>query len=88
MAKRCAVCGGSGMAMGGGCIMTTCDACTEPKTVTKVVSKEEVKTKATQAAKMDKRSHTYKKAVKGIMDKAGVSEEEAKKLFDAEMDKL
>lgn len=81
---RCRVCGGSGKAMGGGSIITTCDACTDGKTVTK----EEVKVQATQAAKMDKRSHTYKKAVKGIMDKAGVSEEEAKHLFDAEMEKL
>ena len=91
MARRCAVCSGSGRAMGGGCIPTDCDACTNG-TVNDDGSKPESKTVAKIAtaavAKMDKRSKQYKDAVQKMCKETGCDESTARRLIDEEMDKL
>lgn len=84
MARRCAVCGGSGKAMGGGSIPTICDACDGG-----IVREEgEALTKKESTIKLDKRSKQYKQAVQNMVNETGCSEDKARELLDAEMDKL
>lgn len=84
MAKRCAVCGGSGRAMGGGCMMTKCDACEDGWN--KSEGEEVIKKEPT--VKLDKRSKQYRQAVHNMVQETGCSEEKAHELIGAEMAKL
>lgn len=83
MAKRCGVCNGSGKAMGGGCIMTTCDAC-EGGSVREEGDAPDKKV----TVKIDKRSKQYKESVMNMCKETGCTEAKARELIDAEMDKL
>ena len=86
MARRCGVCGGSGRAMGGGCIPTDCDCCNGTGSMSEP---GEVKpTKPTSTVKMDKRSKQYKDAVQKMCKETGCDEGTARRLIDEEMDKL
>lgn len=86
MARRCAVCQGSGKAMGGGCIPTTCDAC-DGGTV-REEGDEKKPTKPTFDHKLDKRSKQYKESVQNMINETGCDESTARQMIDEAMAKL
>ena len=89
MRRRCDVCGGSGKAMGGGSIPTTCDACVDGYIGDNVDNVDETKpTKPTIDQKLDKRSKEYKQAVQNMIDETGCDESTARKMIDEAMSKL
>jgi N-acetylglucosamine kinase-like BadF-type ATPase len=95
MKVMCKCCRGSGKQMGGGFVQTICENCDGCGKV--ILKKADDKNKdstdrrdsvpASDSAKIDKRSAAYKKAIKELVEQ-GLSEKEAKKVFDAELEKL
>jgi len=90
MRKMCKACRGSGKILGGGFCQLVCEVCNGNGTIR--VQVEGSDDRATDVSdigkvKIDKRSKTYKVAIASIMEKSGLSESEAKKIFDEEMEK-
>jgi hypothetical protein len=83
-AMLCYRCGGTGRYMGNGMIMTDCKPCP----ILLKDQKESIKL-ADDSYKLDKRSKSYKDAIRDIMSlNDGVSKEEAVKMFDDAYEKV
>jgi|GEM_PF-3138502 hypothetical protein len=74
MADKCIRCGGSGMYMGNGMIMTECNLCQGDI--------HPVKKKFPPLEKIDRRSKSYNNAISDIMSTSNISRVEAVKVFD------
>lgn len=73
MSEKCCRCGGSGLYMGNGMIMTECNLCGDDKPVKK---------KFPSLDKIDRRSKSYITAINDIMSTSNISRNEAVKVFD------
>lgn len=83
MTDLCYRCGGSGLYMGNGMIMTPCDKCPEKSQITKVIPQ------ARQSLdNVDRRSKSYRDTIKNIMDSSNISHSEAVKVFDETYEKI
>lgn len=82
---RCPVCLGEGEMMGGGFMMQTCTRCAGDGYIHEF-KQNLIEHQATK--EVDKRSKSYKDAVKSIQKEYDCSYEEARKYFDEEYEKL
>jgi hypothetical protein len=74
MAKLCIRCGGSGMYLGNGMMMTDCELCNE---------EEYEQKEAPSLDKINRNSKSYQKAIKDIMAiNPDITRKEAIKMFD------
>lgn len=80
MTELCIRCGGSGMYMGNGMIMTECNLCKGDNQV--------VKKKFPPLEKIDRRSKSYNNAINDIMRTSSISRAEAINVFDETYDKI
>lgn len=81
--KRCSICVGSGEILGGGMMMQDCRNC---HGTGYIQEQKEVKKMSTQD--IDKRSKSYKNAIKSIQENHDCSFEDASKIFDEEFARL
>ena len=72
---RCNKCQGSGQIMGNGMIFRDCDC-------------DEGEIHAPKPVQIDKRSASYREAIKKIMQSGDCTREEAVKVFESEFDKI
>lgn len=80
--QKCIRCCGTGKYLGNGFIMTTCTLCDEDGYMLPVVATTSSTTNNPKI-KLDRRSESYRKAIKDIMVASpALSREEAVKLFD------
>lgn len=95
MKKMCKNCRGSGRILGGGFMELRCAECNGSGKV-EVRNAEDASTDndiahkdsdVSRAVKIDKRSKAYKDAITQIMEKSGLSDTDAKAIFDQEMEK-
>lgn len=81
MAKLCVRCGGSGLYLGNGMMITACELCDD-------TTEDEIKMPIS-LDKLDRKSKVYKKAIKDIMAiNPTISRAEAVKMFDKAYDKV
>jgi hypothetical protein len=80
MTDLCIRCGGSGMYMGNGMIMTECQLCK--------YGNVEARKKYPPLDKVDRRSKSYNNAISDIMSTSNISRAEAVKVFDETYDKI
>jgi hypothetical protein len=80
MADKCCRCGGSGLYMGNGMIMTECNLCVDDE--------YPVKKELPSLDKIDRRSKSYNNAINDIMKASSISRNEAVKVFDETYDKI
>ncbi len=80
---RCSRCVGSGEIMGGGMMMMDCNACDGAGKIDDAPVE-----RVAPVVKIDRRSSTYKEAIKKIMDLHGCSSTKAVEIFDEEFSKL
>lgn len=81
--NKCLRCAGSGKIVGLGMMLADCRACEGDG----IVAIDGVKDKAKTVSLLDKRSASYRQAIKKIME-SGVSKDEAARIFDEEFEKL
>jgi DnaJ-class molecular chaperone len=83
MAELCYRCGGSGLYMGNGMIMTPCDKCNG-----KVLDKVITSTKQITLDKVDRRSKSYRDTINTIMQTQDINHDEAVQIFDETYNKI
>ena len=82
---RCKVCVGTGEVLGGGFMMMDCRECRG----TGVIGNADSKPAAPDLKLLDKRSKSYKQAIRKISDlHPDLSREECEKIFDEEYEKI
>ena len=85
MSEKCYRCGGTGMYMGNGMIMTNCNQC-NGNTSSSTAGKDKITPPTLD--KVDRRSKSYRDTIKNIMLASDVCHDDAVKIFDETYDKI